>query len=105
MLRSHFKSTIRAVFVFAFEIDYQFELCVQFILFSTLNIHPHKRTGTYQAIHGNDQIASPTNQKTAGSELDRTSQLIFYGSLRHLESFSGGFLCEYVCWDVFSDTC
>ena len=27
----------------------------------------------YQAIPGNDQNASPTNQKTAGSKLDRTS--------------------------------
>ena len=26
-----------------------------------------------QAIPGNDQNASPTNQKTAGSKLDRTS--------------------------------
>ena len=26
-----------------------------------------------QAIPGNDQIASPTNQKTAGSKLERTS--------------------------------
>ena len=57
-----------------------------------------------QAIPENDQNASTTNQKTAGSKLDRTSKLMFYGSLRHLESFSGGFLCEYVCWDVFSDT-
>ena len=40
----------------------------------------------YQAIPGNDQNASPTNQKTPGSKLDRTS------SWRHLESFSGGFL-------------
>ena len=28
---------------------------------------------THQAIPGNDQIASPTNQKTAGSKLKRTS--------------------------------
>ena len=27
-----------------------------------------------------------------------------YGAWRHLESFSGGFWREYVCWDVFSDT-
>ena len=27
----------------------------------------------YQAIPGNDQIASPTNQNTAGSKLERTS--------------------------------
>ena len=46
----------------------------------------------FQAIPGNDQNASPTNQKTAGSKLDRTSYLMFYGSWRHLESFSGGFL-------------
>ena len=46
----------------------------------------------YQVIPGNDQNASPTNQKTAGSTLKRTSQLIFYGSRRHLESFSGNFL-------------
>ena len=45
-----------------------------------------------QAIPGNDQIASHTNQKTAGIKLERTSQLIFYGSWRHLESFPGGFL-------------
>ena len=31
----------------------------------------------YQAIPGNDQGASATNQKTAGSKLDRTSQLMF----------------------------
>ena len=43
-------------------------------------------------IPGNDQNASPTNQKTAGSKLDRTSKLMFYGSWRHLESFSGVFL-------------
>ena len=48
--------------------------------------------GYFQAIPGNDQNASPTNQKTAGSKLDRTSQLMFYGSWRHLESFSRGFL-------------
>ena len=46
----------------------------------------------YQAIPGSDQIASPTNQKTAGSKLERTGQLMFYGSWRHRESFSGGFL-------------
>ena len=40
----------------------------------------------------NDQNASPTNQKTAGSKLERTSELMFYGSWRYLESFSGGFL-------------
>ena len=45
-----------------------------------------------QAIPGNDQNASPTNQKTAGRKLDRTSWLMFNGSWRHLESFSGGFL-------------
>ena len=44
---------------------------------------------SYQVIPGNDQNASPTNQKTAGSKLDRTSWLMFYGSWRHLESFSG----------------
>ena len=43
-------------------------------------------------IPGNDQNSSPTNQKTSGSKLDRTSQLMFYCSWRHLESFSGGFL-------------
>ena len=45
----------------------------------------------YQAIPGNDQNASPTNQKIAGSKLDRTSKLMFYGSWRHLESCSGSF--------------
>ena len=45
-----------------------------------------------QAIPGNDQNASPTNQKTARSKLERTSYLMFYGSWRHLESFSGNFL-------------
>ena len=50
------------------------------------------RARLFQVIPGNDQIASPTNQKTAGSKLDRTSQFMFYGSLRRLESFSGGFL-------------
>ena len=53
----------------------------------TLCCPPH-----YQAVPGNDQNASPTNQETAGSKVDRTSQLMFYGSWRHLESFSGGFL-------------
>ena len=47
---------------------------------------------TYQAIPGNDQNASPTNQKTAESKVERTTQLMFYGSWRHLESFTGGFL-------------
>ena len=47
---------------------------------------------TIQAIPGNDQNASPANQKTAGSKLDRTSQLMFYGSWRHLESFTGSSL-------------
>ena len=28
----------------------------------------------------------------------------FMALWRHLESFSRVFLCEYVCWDVFSDT-
>ena len=49
-------------------------------------------TYSFQAIPGNDQNASATNQKTAGSKLDRTSQLMFYGFWRHLESFSGSFL-------------
>ena len=40
-------------------------------------------------IPGNDQNTSPTNQKTAGSKLERTSYLMFYGSRRHLKSFSG----------------
>ena len=31
------------------------------------------RSFHYQATSGNDQIASPTNQKTAGSKLKRTS--------------------------------
>ena len=43
-------------------------------------------------IPGNDQNMSPTNQKTAGSKLERTSELMFYGSRRHLKSFSGNFL-------------
>ena len=42
-------------------------------------------------IYGNDQNASPTNQKTGGSKLERISQLMFYGSRRHLKSFSGNF--------------
>ena len=46
----------------------------------------------FQAIPGNDQTASPTNQKNAGSKLEPTSWLMFYGSWGHLESFSGGFL-------------
>ena len=45
-----------------------------------------------QAIPGNYQIASPTNQKAVESKLDRTSYLTFYSSWRHLESFSGSFL-------------
>ena len=45
-----------------------------------------------QVIPGNDQNTSPTNQKTAGSKLERTSQLMFYRSRRHLKSFSGNFL-------------
>ena len=48
----------------------------------------------FQAIPGNDQIASPTNQKTTGSKLERTSYLMFYGSWRHLESFSGDFFVQ-----------
>ena len=46
----------------------------------------------YQAIPQNDQNACPTNQKAARSKLDRTGYLMLYGSWRHLESFSGGFL-------------
>ena len=42
----------------------------------------------------NDQNASPTNQKTAETKLDRTNKLMFYGSWRHLESFSGSFLVQ-----------
>ena len=45
-----------------------------------------------QVLPGNDQNISPTNQKTAGSKLERTSLLMFYGSRRHLKSFSGNFL-------------
>ena len=45
-----------------------------------------------QVIPGNDQNTSPTNQKTAGSKLERTSQLMFNGCRRHLKSFSGNFL-------------
>ena len=45
-----------------------------------------------QVIPGNDQNMYPTSQKTAGSKLERTSYLMFYGSRRHLKSFSGNFL-------------
>ena len=31
------------------------------------------KNSAYQAIHGNDQNASATNQKTGGSKLDRAS--------------------------------
>ena len=44
-----------------------------------------------QVIPGNDQNMYPTNQKTPGSKLERTSYLMFYGSRRHLKSFSGNF--------------
>ena len=43
----------------------------------------------FQGIPGNDQNTSPTNQKTARSMLERTSLLMFYGSWKHLKSFSG----------------
>ena len=39
----------------------------------TVQLIPHCVISGYQAIPGNDQIASPTNQKTAGSKLKRTS--------------------------------
>ena len=39
-----------------------------FVLLSSI-----ANSGADQAIPGNDQNASPTNQKTAGSKLDRTS--------------------------------
>ena len=55
----------------------------------------------YQAIPGNDQNASPTNQKTAGSKLDRTCFMALAGIWK---AFQVVFLCEYICWDVFSDT-
>ena len=38
-----------------------------------LKIYIKLGSGAYQAIPGNNQNASPTNQKTAGSKLDRTS--------------------------------
>ena len=53
---------------------------------------PRKFVLDIQVIPGNDQNTSPTNQKTVGSNLERTSQLMFYGSSRHLKSFSGNFL-------------
>ena len=45
----------------------------------------------FQVIPENDQNTSLTNQKTAGSKLERTSWLMFYGCLRHLTlcTFSG----------------
>ena len=46
----------------------------------------------FQVIPGNDENTTPTNQETAGSKLERTAYLTFYGSQRHLRSFSGGFL-------------
>ena len=46
----------------------------------------------YQMVPGNDQNTSPTNKETAGSKLKRTSQLKFYGSRKHLKSFSGNVL-------------
>ena len=55
-----------------------------------------------QTIPGNDQNASPTNQKTAASELNWTSKLMFYGFRRHLESFSGGFFGANVFAGMFS---
>ena len=42
-------------------------------------------------IPGNDQNTSSTYQGTAGSKLKGESYLTFYGSWRHLKSFSGGF--------------
>ena len=36
---------------------------------------------------GMTKMPTPTNQKTAGSKLDRTNWLMFYGFWRHLESF------------------
>ena len=58
------------------------------------------RLTTFQVIPGNDQNMSPTNQKTAGSNLERTSKLTLYGSRRHLKSFSGNFLVS-----IFSQGC
>ena len=50
----------------------------------------------FQVILWNDQNSIPTNQGTAGSKLERTSYLMFYGSQNYQESFSGSFLVS-VC--------
>ena len=50
------------------------------------------RVSYYQVMSGNNQNTIPTNQGAAGSKLDRTSLLTFYGSGGHLKSFSGDFL-------------
>ena len=52
---------------------------------------------SFQVIPGNDQNTSPINQKTAGSKVERTSKLMFYGSRRHLKSFQVTF-----CVDLFT---
>ena len=47
-----------------------------FVIYKTTVISDRKNTvksSIYQEIPENDQNASPTNQKTAGSKLDRTS--------------------------------
>ena len=60
--------------------------------YSVTVLQHHIPYKTFQVIPGNDQNTTPTNQKTAGSNLERTSQLMFYGSRRHPKSFSGNFL-------------
>ena len=50
------------------------------------------QVGFCQMIPGNDQNTSPTNQRTAGSKLERTSKQMCYGFRRHFKSFSGNFL-------------
>ena len=55
----------------------------------------------FQAIPGNDQNASSTNQKTAGTEAlsDKLVDVLW-----PWKAFQVVFWCEYVCWDVHSDT-
>ena len=70
--------------------------------FPKLGLRKRRFEECYQAIPGNDQNASPTNQKTAGNKLDRTDVLWLLEASGVL--FQVVFWCKYVCWDVFSDT-
>ena len=60
-----------------FEYDVKIMFSILIIAGTATFEYPHSegtvKTREYQVIPGNDKNTSPTNQKTAGSELERTS--------------------------------